>query len=364
MSSFNDSPRPDRARSGFTLVELLVVIAIIGVLVGLLLPAVQSARESARRSTCQNNFKQHSLGLLNYAEVKKALPPNVHDGNPVLNTPNTAAENITALGWSSLILPYNEGEELWDQIAADTNNLTVNWQSTSGSVTPALAKKAIKTFECPSNEKFGEPSTLGSGGYARMNYAANSGTNQTQCPTVLTSAGTTAAAIASGSTILNLYGADYGGVFSYYHKTAAIKPADVRDGLSKTIMLAEASSTPDASTLINCGGTAGGTCNHEGKLWIGSQLVGGGVGSWNTGLAVAYVENTGNATQWWINRHFANPSGPRPQFMASSPHQGGAFFSLCDGAVIWLNDSIDAWAYSYLRDRRDGKAIPAETFNQ
>ena len=54
-------------RRAFTLVELLVVIAIIALLVALLTPAVQAAREAARRAQCQNNLKQISLAVLNYA---------------------------------------------------------------------------------------------------------------------------------------------------------------------------------------------------------------------------------------------------------------------------------------------------------
>jgi len=354
MSSFNDSPRPDRARSGFTLVELLVVIAIIGVLVGLLLPAVQSARESARRSTCQNNFKQHSLGLLNYAEVKKALPPNVHDGNPVLNTPNTAAENITALGWSSLILPYNEGEELWDQIAADTNNLTVNWQSTAGGTTATLAKRAIKYFECPSNEKFGEP---GNGGYAKMNYAVNSGTTVVVASTS-TPNPSTAAAIASGSTVVNIFGTDRGGVFMPYHKTAAMKLSDIRDGLSKTILLAEHSSTPEYTDQLSCGGTI--RCNFTGKIWIGSTLD-GAASTWSTGVNNSYTDNYGGGSACAINRVIGQNW---PQHVASSPHLGGAFFSLCDGAVIWLRDDIDMPTYGYLRARGDGRTFSVDALNQ
>ena len=356
-------PRLDRR--GFTLVELLVVIAIIGVLVGLLLPAVQSARESARRSSCGNNLRQISLGVVNYTENKKGFPPCGHDNNPLNNTPGDAANNITGLGWAALILPFVEGQEMWDQIAKDTNNLTVNWQSTTGGTAAALGKKAIKTYECPSNEKYGEPNTT-LGNYAKMNYAASEGTGYPMAPTYLSGVNPpTPDTIASGSSILNMYGQDPGGIFMWYHKTAAIKPSDVRDGLSKTIMIAEASSTPEPTYMTSCGGTAGSSCNYYGKIWIGPRLAGSGTGTWTTGLNNAEVDTFGDVGTWWINRHNnLGANGQRPQYIASSPHLGGAYFSLCDGAVLWINDSVDLYTYQYLRNRRDGKTFQIEGLGQ
>lgn len=64
-----------RTNKGFTLIELLVVIAIIAILAAILFPVFAQAREKARSATCQNNLKQFSLGILQYAQDNdEALP--------------------------------------------------------------------------------------------------------------------------------------------------------------------------------------------------------------------------------------------------------------------------------------------------
>jgi len=98
---------------GFTLVELLVVIAIVGTLVGLLVPAVQQARMAAARSQCQSNLRQIGIAILNYAEARRGLP--FASGRPRPGTVahlegavETGIDYIRPQSWAIAILPYIE----------------------------------------------------------------------------------------------------------------------------------------------------------------------------------------------------------------------------------------------------------------
>ncbi len=116
----NSAPRGTRRDRGFTLVELLVVIAIIGILVALLLPAIQAAREAARRAQCQNNQKQISLAILNYASAHAdELPP-----GGITDIPQGAGccNNKSKESWTLSILPFMELQNLYDQYDFDQFN--------------------------------------------------------------------------------------------------------------------------------------------------------------------------------------------------------------------------------------------------
>ena len=98
---------------GFTLIELLVVIAIVGMLVGLLVPAVQQARQAAARSQCQSNLRQIGIAMFSYADARRGLP--FASGRPRPGTVahlegavETGIDYIRPQSWAIAILPYIE----------------------------------------------------------------------------------------------------------------------------------------------------------------------------------------------------------------------------------------------------------------
>jgi len=62
-------------KQGFTLIELLVVIAIIAILAAILFPVFARAREKARQTSCLNNVKEITLGMLMYVSDNDEMYP-------------------------------------------------------------------------------------------------------------------------------------------------------------------------------------------------------------------------------------------------------------------------------------------------
>lgn len=178
-----------RPRRGFTLVELLVVIAIVGMLAGLLLPAIQQARESARRMRCSNNLKNQMLALQSFHDAHRHLPP----GNDAPGELDHA--------WSTYLLPYLEQGALLDSL-----DLTVPWHAAANA--PAV-DTVLPIFRCPSSV-FDEPGDTDYGGIS-----------------------------GSIATPAGLAGVNQGVLPALSRSEPRLSFADISDGLSETICIAE-----------------------------------------------------------------------------------------------------------------------------
>jgi len=352
-------------------VELLVVIAIIGVLVGLLLPAVQAARESSRRTTCANKIKQLSLAALSYESIIRALPPTVWDNSPVSGASTgsiggspAAADNIPGLPWSCLILPHLEGNDVYDQVAGDTNQFTRCWNQ--GTVTDGLAKKPNANFECPSNTNVGR---VRSDGYGMMNYAMNAGIKwyaQWWVGTTYHLANDVGdgnegsggyhtrfpfkdVSLPTGEKVYLFNSNKYysnGATIPYWNR-AAMPLRMITDGLSKTMLLGEKSSTNVGQI---CGD--GKKCEFPGGVWLIAKLS-TAVRAWEIGVQVATFEGyAGDAGVPQITKFYNGTA-----VTSSSPHPGGLLISHCDGSTKWIDDTISSLVYQQLRSRCDGRVL-------
>ena len=76
--------------------------------VATLLPAITAARTAARRSQSVNNLKQFGLALHNYYSVNDHLPTDIRD-----------ADGKALLSWRVQILPYMEGQALYNEFHLD-----------------------------------------------------------------------------------------------------------------------------------------------------------------------------------------------------------------------------------------------------
>ena len=343
-------------RSGFTLVELLVVIAIIGVLVGLLLPAVQAAREAARRMSCSNNFKQIGLGIHNYHATYNKLPKHgsgTYTDFPADNGIQPPGGNRSDLSVLVGLLPFIEQQALWQVISNPTASgfqamgPWPNRQLADNTVTPYEPWLTnIPSYRCPSDPGEGLPA------HGRTNYAACLGDSGT-----LGDVGDTT---------------DFGGSrgLRQYQDSAcrgAFVPRtqtsfnSILDGTSNTICMGEiitdlgdydkrshGVNTPNevwrAGNALSCRQYVN---PERPQFWLTTApFIGTAEQRRGYKWALARPLYTGVFTILAPNTELCfsgNGSQEREgDVMPSSRHQGGVHVLMCDGAIKFITDSIDA----------------------
>jgi prepilin-type N-terminal cleavage/methylation domain-containing protein/prepilin-type processing-associated H-X9-DG protein len=353
---------------GFTLIELLVVIAIIAVLIGLLLPAVQAAREAARRAQCVNNLKQLGLAAHNYHSANGTFPMGMslawtgYGGGYYFDWGNWSAQ--------SLLLSYLEQAPLYNAVNFSTAPFSYEGYYTCS--TAYLTR--IASFLCPSD---------GFAGVQNINsYRGSIGTTiQSNFP-------------------------DVNGVFSlsdpYGAPRKTIGINDITDGTSNTIAFGEAlvgapgrgngyrgnginvglrnsctfctANPPDiqsrtaadlSNALAQCNAfwqTLGpGSTNKQGmKDYIGEY--------WALGERGFTLFNTvlpPNSQPWGQCKLVGklNSAPNETQFAdAGSNHPGGANFTMADGSVRFIKNTISMPIYWALGTRAYGEVISADQY--
>jgi len=301
-----------RKRFAFTLIELLVVIAIIAVLIGLLLPAVQKVREAAARMSCQNNLKQIALACVNYEGTAGKFPSS-----------NTLAPPYH--GWAALILPQLEQENV-----RNIYTMGSDWFSPANQ---AARTASVKTFLCPS-------ANGSRTGQSTFNGTAYSGAAWDY---------TNVAVVAPG--LLQYLGYPGGPTFeSVWRGTMSSRGstvAEITDGLSNTILVAEDAGRPEywvkgkRETTLTPITFDGGPGVTTGGLWADHQK-GFGIGGTQP---VGYPE----VGECAIN---CNNSYEIYAF-----HTGGANVAMADGSVRFLREGMNIRTLAALTTRGAGEVI-------
>lgn len=326
---------------GFTLVELLVVIAIIGILVALLLPAVQAAREAARRSTCTNNLKQLGLAVQMFSDANKTYPAGSYwyDADTSCIPGTTCKDRRGTL--QVHILPYMEQQALYDRF--DFSKPTDDQLMPDGS---PIGSVEIATFKCPSSEH----PTLAVGALPESNslfeslkmtnYGASRGNTKQitnpacSCSTWNSFNGAIGNEAVAYPDFNPLLWPEYGGPFSRGWNGAETSAKQITDGLSNTIFLGEV--RPE--------------CSHNfARGWSNSNA---GQGVVSTIIPINYdscSQDHPDRCRQWCN--FSTELGFK------SAHPGGAYFSMGDASVPFINETIDIFTYNRLGGKADGQII-------
>ncbi len=315
-----------------------MVITIIGILIALLLPAVQAAREAARKMQCSNNLKQLALGCLTHEQANGFFPTGGWSWS-WCGDPDRGFDRRQPAGWTYNVLPYIEQQAMHD-LGAGMTVANKKTAFTTRNATP------IATLYCPTRRQAAVYPEIPSYSYpyhnanrstlcARTDYAGNTGTNFVGFDDVV-SGDDPSAADAAGFAWPTY---DCNGVIC---KTNVIRIAEIPDGLSNTILVAEKYLCPDR--YYDGQDDADNNSPYTGYDW--------------------------DVVRWTSVAPRQDQEGSKDSYPFGSAHSNSFNAAFCDGSVQTLSYSIDcgdiangiSGVFQHLGNRKDGVAIDAKMF--
>ncbi len=300
--------------AGFTIIELLVTIALIAILISLLLPAVQQAREAARRTQCRANLKQFGIAFQNYHSAHGIFP--IGAGSTKNVCPLAGIEGVQERApWTVLILPFIDQQSIYDRFDMNGSfaGLARNTSSTNQPVQFGIHSPPV--FLCPSDENSFE---------FKSNYMGCAGggdASQAWC-----------VAVADSLRVFFNNG--------ILHLNSGTRIVDCTDGASNTYLVGE-------------------------SVWmIGPPVPKDKWHSWATGMRYNDISFPGEWPSWNtlfsavdpINFVNCTPATCYDNLMrtASSSHGAGCHMLFADGAVRFVNSTINLTVHRQLGSRSDG----------
>jgi prepilin-type N-terminal cleavage/methylation domain-containing protein len=322
-------------RAAFTLVELLVVIAIIGILIGLLLPAINAAREAGRRTQCLNQVKQLGLACMHHESTNGFFPTGGWSWNWV-GDPDFGYTRAQPGGWVYNILPFMEYKQVHDMGAGMS-------LSAKKPVFAMAASTMIPTICCPSRRQprlYPNPETMVNSNKASQaahtDYAASSGSNQSNVPAILEWAPTSGnpgdVGSAPGKTPYPNTGPCDGVIFS----TSMIRIVDITDGMSSTYLLGEKYLSPDR--YLDSSWKADNDPYTQGSDW--------------------------DNLRWCDQAPMQDQAGVDDAEVFGSAHPGVFIMATCDGGSHGVSYDIDLTTHQRLGCRRDGRTVDKKWLGQ
>ncbi len=318
-------------RRGLSMLELLIAAVVVAVLVGLTSVWILNGREKARRTQCEDRLRGLGTAVQSFVSAKKAFPP---------------AANSNGYSFYVLLLPHIDMQEAFDKLdlnesCYDFRNEEIYFSELKAAKCPAAPVEQVLNLTAPGDPEIKELAPYGA------HYVAVLGAKERKAPNALLAKqyekerekekAKNPKAYASNEKrppppdkyAFIMYDEKTGGVATngLMSLNSAVTPKDVKDGLSRTFLLGEASWE-----------TKGNRPWMAGSGWLGTWIY--------SGRNVVFPLNRWSRDDWGTGAHDASLGGR---------HFNGSNFCMGDGSVFFILTDTDPRVLQSLASRNGGE---------